>query len=165
MTSNVKSGLPMVWHFLLPLVRRPSAEPEPGRDDGWSCWYPWVGSHLPCVRRVPASLSARGFVSASERHRGVQHTGAASRPMPRQSCVTTDGKRSTGSREGSQRNLLGHGPHTRTQFPSDGDDHLGSIFPSGAQLSGALAQAYRGLPTHILDRLGHLLTAQWQMPA
>ena len=79
--------------------------------------------------------------------------------------MTTDGKRSTGSREGSQRNLLGHGPHTRTQFPRDGDDHLGSIFPSGAQLSGALAQAYRGLPTHILDRLGHLLTAQWQMPA
>ena len=34
MTSNVKSGLPMFLDFLRPLVRRPSAEPGPGRNDG-----------------------------------------------------------------------------------------------------------------------------------
>ena len=34
MTSNVKSGLPIVLHFLRPLVLCPSEEPEPVRDDG-----------------------------------------------------------------------------------------------------------------------------------
>jgi hypothetical protein len=58
-----------------------------------------------------------------------------------------------------QRDLLGNGPHKRTQFPRDGDDHLVGIFPSGAQLSVAFAQSYLGLPTDILDRLGHLLQA------
>ena len=90
MTSNVKSGLPIVLHFLRPLVLCPSEEPEPGRDDGCSCCYPWVGSHLPCVRRMPASLEARGCVAASERRRGLHHTGAASLPMHRQNCARTD---------------------------------------------------------------------------
>src|SRR5262249_6825640 len=58
-----------------------------------------------------------------------------------------------------QRYLLGNGPHKRTEFPRDGNDHLVGIFPSGAQLSVAFAQAYLGLPTDLLDRLGHLLQA------
>jgi len=33
-----------------------SEEPEPGRDDGWSCCSPWGGDHLPGLRRVPASV-------------------------------------------------------------------------------------------------------------
>ena len=37
--------------------------------------------------------------------------------------------------------LLGHGPQTRPQFPRDGNDHLVGIVPSGAQRSGAFAQA------------------------
>jgi hypothetical protein len=40
-----------------------------------------------------------------------------------------------------------------------GDDHLVGIFPSGAELAVAFTQAYLGLPTAILDRLGHLLQA------
>ena len=63
-----------------------------------------------------------------------------------------------------QQDLLGHGPHTRTQFPRDGDDHLVGIFASGAQLSVAFAESYLRLPTDILDRLGHLLQASLQMP-
>src|SRR4029450_1093652 len=39
-------------------------------------------------------------VSASSRHRGVHHTGAASLPMHRQSQVTTDGEQATVSRDG-----------------------------------------------------------------
>jgi hypothetical protein len=39
------------------------------------------------------------------------------------------------------------------------------MFPSGAQLSVACAQSYLGLPTDILERLGHLLKASLQMPA
>jgi hypothetical protein len=34
MTSNVKSWLPILLHFLRPLVVRASAEAEPVRDDG-----------------------------------------------------------------------------------------------------------------------------------
>jgi len=57
---------------------------------------------------------------------------------------------------GSQRDLLGHGPHKRAQFARNGDDDLVGMFPSGAELSVACTQAYLGLPTAILDRLGHL---------
>ena len=40
---------------------------------------PWVGSHLPCVRRAPASLSARGLLAAASRRRGVApHRGGLS---------------------------------------------------------------------------------------
>jgi hypothetical protein len=34
MTSNVKSGLPIVLHFLRPLGLCPLEEAEPGRHDG-----------------------------------------------------------------------------------------------------------------------------------
>jgi hypothetical protein len=34
MTSNVKSGLPIVLHFLSPVSFRPSEEAEPVRHDG-----------------------------------------------------------------------------------------------------------------------------------
>src|SRR5262249_39916814 len=64
-----------------------------------------------------------------------------------------------------QRDLLGNGPHKRTQFPRDGDHDVVGILPASAQLSVAFAQSYLGLPTDILDRLGHLLQAELQMPA
>jgi hypothetical protein len=54
---------------------------ELGWVDGCSCCYSWIGSHLPCVRRVPASVSARGVLAAASRHRGLHHTGAAPLPM------------------------------------------------------------------------------------
>jgi hypothetical protein len=63
-----------------------------------------------------------------------------------------------------QRDLLRHGPHTRTQVPGDGDDDEGSVFPAGAPLPLAFAQADRGLPTASLDGLGPLRQAQWEMP-
>jgi hypothetical protein len=63
---------------------RASAEAEPGTYAGCSCCSQWVGSHPPCVRRVPASLSARGLRAASARRRGLPHTGAAPLPMDEQ---------------------------------------------------------------------------------
>src|SRR5262245_30866082 len=59
MTSNVKSGQPIVEVCMLFFPLRASAEPEPGIRDGGSCCAPWLGSHLPCLRRVPASVAAR----------------------------------------------------------------------------------------------------------
>jgi hypothetical protein len=70
MTSAVKGGVPMFSTCALSQLRLSSAEPEPVRDDGCSCCYPWVGDHLTGGRRVPASLEARGVVAASSRHRG-----------------------------------------------------------------------------------------------
>jgi hypothetical protein len=100
MTSAVKSGLPMFPHGLRPLVFRPAAEAEPVRDDGGSCGSPWIGDHLPGGRQVPAALSARGFVAAASRRRGVHHTGAAPLPMDDQSRVPTAAGRSMGARDG-----------------------------------------------------------------
>jgi|RhiMethySRZTD1v2_1073278.scaffolds.fasta_scaffold1508766_1 hypothetical protein len=65
---------------------------------------------------------------------------------------------------GGQRDLLGHGPHKRAQFPGDGDDDSVSVFPAGAQLPLAFTQADVGLPTEVLDRLGHLLQTPLEMP-
>jgi len=59
-----------VFAGFCPVVSRPSAEPEPVRDDGRACCYPWVGAPLPCVCQAPAALSARGFLAAAERRRG-----------------------------------------------------------------------------------------------
>jgi len=95
MTSNVKSGQQL--SFGLHAVFLPACIGSGGasQDDGCSCCSPWGGSHLPCLRRVPASLSARGFISASSRPQGLPHPGAASRPMHRRSQVTMDGERFT----------------------------------------------------------------------
>jgi len=82
--------------------RRPLEEAEPGRDDGWSCGSPWDGAHLPCLRRVSASLAARGVVATAERQRGFPHTGAASRPMAKPSRGTTSGARWTVSLAGGR---------------------------------------------------------------
>ena len=97
-----------------------------------------------------------------------------SRVPPHRGCVSADAqakprdngwRRLNGRALCSQRDLLGHGPHKRTQFPRDGDHNLVGMFPSGASLSGALASSSLRLPTAILDRLGPLLQASWQMPA
>src|SRR5262249_35161218 len=39
-----------------------------------------------------------------------------------------------------QRDLLGHGPQKRPQCPGDGANHLGGVFPAGAQLAITFAQ-------------------------
>src|SRR5215813_5881309 len=71
-----------------------------------------------------------------------------SRVTPNRGCVSFDAQAKPsdnrlcmfhGRALCSQRDLLGHGPHTRTQFPRDGDNHLVGIFPSGASLSVAFA--------------------------
>jgi len=59
MTSHVKSCQPLFWGLHTVFHLSAAAEAEPGQDDGWACCDPWVGSHLPCLRRVPASVSAR----------------------------------------------------------------------------------------------------------
>jgi hypothetical protein len=79
----------MVVPVLGPPVLWPSAEPEPGRNDGGSCCSPGGGSHVPGVRRGPAALSARGVLAASVRRRGWHHTGAAALPRPRPTRVRT----------------------------------------------------------------------------
>jgi hypothetical protein len=96
-----------------------------------------------------------------------------SRVTPNRGCASSDAQAKPSHNSGrtfngltlwSQRDRLGNSPHKCTQFPRDSDDHLVGIFPSGASLSVALAQAYLRLPTAILDRLGYLLQASLQMP-
>src|SRR5262249_21773190 len=59
MTSNVKGG-PQIFSGLHAVFGLgPSAEAEPARGDGGAGGSPWVGSHLPCRRRVPAAGAAR----------------------------------------------------------------------------------------------------------
>jgi hypothetical protein len=65
---------------------------------------------------------------------------------------------------GCQRDLLGHSPHKRTQCPGDGAHHLVGVFPAGAQVPIAFAQADLRVPTPVLDGLGHLCQAQLEMP-
>ena len=94
----------------------PSAEAEPGRHDGGSCCSPWLGYHLPCVRRVPASVSARGCLAASERQRGLHHTGAA--PLPMEKCtrfLPLQDKRGSGSQASGGR--AGPSPPARRRMP------------------------------------------------
>jgi len=56
MTSNVK-GCQQIFLGLHHVgFRGASEKSEPAICDGWSCWYPWVGYHLTCFRRVPASF-------------------------------------------------------------------------------------------------------------
>jgi hypothetical protein len=97
-----------------------------------------------------------------------------SRVAPHRGRASTDGRSTPSEHSGwtvhgrarwRQRDLLGHGAHQRTPCPRDGDDHLIGLCPSGAPRSVACAPAYLGLPTDILDRLGHLLKASRQMPA
>jgi len=64
-----------------------------------------------------------------------------------------------------QRALLGHGRHTRTQCPRDGDNDRVGLLPAGAARSGAVAEASLRLPTAIVDRLGSLRQAAVQRPA
>jgi hypothetical protein len=63
-----------------------------------------------------------------------------------------------------QRDLLGHGPHTRTQCPRDGDDDVVRVFSAGTPLPRAFTESYLGLPTEILDGLRDLLQTAWEMP-
>ena len=63
-----------------------------------------------------------------------------------------------------QRDLLGHGPQKRTQCPGDSDDDQVGVVPAGAQLPIAFAQSDLGLPTEVMDGLGHLFKAQLEMP-
>src|SRR5438093_4636258 len=71
----------------------------------------------------------------------------------------------TGHALGRQRDLLGHGPQKRPQFPRAGANDLVGLFPSGASLAVAVAASSLRLPTAIVDRLGALLQASWQQPA
>src|SRR6267143_6552299 len=72
--AMIEAGFP-------PVSLRPSEEPEPGRHDGGARCSPWVGSHLPGLRRVPASCEGRADRAASARCRGFHHTGAAPLPL------------------------------------------------------------------------------------
>ena len=65
---------------------------------------------------------------------------------------------------GAHRDLLGHGPQKRAQLTGHGDHDLMRVFPPCAQLPRACAQADLGLPAHVLDRLGELCEAEWQVP-
>jgi hypothetical protein len=67
------------------------------------------------------------------------------------------------SRRG-HRDLLGHGPHQREQLTGHRDHDLMRVFPPGAELPRACAQADLCLPTRVLDRRGELCQAAWQVP-
>ena len=65
---------------------------------------------------------------------------------------------------GGHGDLLGKGPQKRAQLPGNRDDDLMRSFPPCTELPIALTQADLGLPTHVLDRLGELCEAEWQVP-
>jgi hypothetical protein len=97
-----------------------------------------------------------------------------SRVAPHRGCVSAEAQAKPSDKSWQtvnglalwrQRALLGHGPPKRTQFARDGNDDLVGMFPSGAEMPGAFTQAYLGLPTDLLDRLGPLLQASLQLPA
>jgi hypothetical protein len=159
MTSDVKSWLPIVLHFLYP-----HGTASIGRGGASKIrrlillisvgWLP------PYLRPSGACLGLGTRVCFSLL--------TPSRVAPNRGCVSSDAQAKPSNHRWrlcngltlwSQRDLLSNGPHKRTQFPRDGDDHLVGIFPSGAELAVAFTQAYLGLPTDILDRLGHLLQA------
>jgi hypothetical protein len=112
-----------------------------------------------CLARGTRVGVSRFTPSRVAPHRGRASTAGRSTPSGN-SCWPFHGRA-----RWRPRDLLGPGPQKRTPFPRAGDDHLVGMFPSGAQLSVAFAQSYRGLPTDILARLGHLLKAPRQMPA
>src|ERR671930_308935 len=102
-----------------------SAEAEPVKDDGCSCCYPWVGYHLPCLRRVPASVSARvSSPSLFTLPRVTPHRGCASSDARWKPSVLR-GQASEGLLGlGCDRQLFGHGPHEAREFTGNslGDD-------------------------------------------
>jgi len=65
MTSDVKGWEQLFYACIVIFLFCLSEEPEPVRRDGWSRCYPWVGSHLPGLRRVPASCEGRAYLAAS----------------------------------------------------------------------------------------------------
>ena len=81
--------------------------------------------------------------------------------------LTRCGTRDAGTRQppslGSHGDLLGHGPQKRAQLPGHRHPNLMRMFPPCAELPRALTQADLGLPTHVLDRLGELFEAAWQV--
>jgi hypothetical protein len=78
MTSDVKGCQPIFLGLHAFFLLGASEKTEPAICDGCSCCYPWVGSHLTCRRRVPASLSARvSWTSLSTLPRVTPHRGGA----------------------------------------------------------------------------------------
>ena len=65
---------------------------------------------------------------------------------------------------GGRGDLQGHGPHTRAELPGHRDDDLMRVFPPCPELPRALTPSDLGLPTCVLDRLGALFEAEWQVP-
>jgi hypothetical protein len=60
---------------------------------------------------------------------------------------------------------LGHGPQTGDEFPGDGHHDLMGVCPPCAQLSVAWTAPDLGLPAEVLDEVGWLCEAPWQMSA
>src|SRR5262249_10678230 len=84
------------------------------------------------------ALGTRVCFSLFTPSRGTQNRGGGS--CDDQARPSDNGLRMFNSRAlCSQRDLLGNGPHKRTQFPRDSDDNLVGIVPSGASLSVAFA--------------------------
>ena len=69
MTADVKSWPPLLYGFLR-LVPFSTGRAGASQSTGCSCGDPWAGDHRTCIRRVPASLEARGCAAASSRRGG-----------------------------------------------------------------------------------------------
>ena len=164
MTSNVKSWQQIFLGLHDFFVLSASEKPEPGRDDGCSCCSPWVGSHLPCLRRVPASGEAR--VSSPS-------LCTPPRVTPHRGCGFSDARWHTCCVEGAgamgpvdlrgERNLCRHGPQASYQLTGNGPgDHMG-VLPSCPEASGALTPPALGFPTDVLDDLREFFPSQLQV--
>ena len=113
------------------------------------------GACLARGRRVCFSLFTPSRVAP---HRGGVSSDARSQPRK------NGGRASNGLGLWSQRDRLGNGSHTRAQLSRNGNDHVVGVCPAGDQPPIALAQAFLGLPTELLDGLEHLLQSQLERP-
>src|SRR5215831_1201883 len=151
--------------FILFLHLGASEEPEPGRDGGGSCGSPWVGSHLPCLRRVPAAISAR--VACSTPRHAPEGAPTPGRRLCR--CTSdTFGVRGAGARApgacGCDRNLCGQRPHPAGKRTGTGPGDDGGVLAACPQAPGALPAPDLGLPTDVREDLGLVCQAPWPRP-
>ena len=129
MTSNVKSWQQIFLGLHDFFVLSASEKPEPGRDDGGACCSPWGGDHLPCLRRVPASVSARvSSTSLLTPPRVTPHRGCGFSEARWQTCCV-EGAGAIGPLDlRGDRHLFRTGPHASYQLTGNSHgDHMGGL--------------------------------------
>jgi hypothetical protein len=165
MTSEVKGWLPIVLPVLPPVSLRPSAALEPVRPDGCSGCSPWVGSHLPCLRRVPASLSACvSFYKPLNAIEGYTKPGLRLFRCTSETFCVRGAVALAPWAFGCYRHLFGNRPHKASKPTGNGHSDDIGVFAVCSQAPVAPTEPDLGLPADILDDFGLFFQARLQMP-